>query len=289
MYDQLGAQNFFTKMDLKTGFHQIRIKPEDIEKTAFNPKYGQYEYLVMSMGLCNAPSNILWAMMNEVLQGLIDKCCVVYMDNILVYSKTKEEHFDHLKSVLERLRYHKLYVSPSKCSFMRTEVEFLGVAVDTIGIRVNPEKTKIIKEWPIPISLTEIRSFLGFVSFFRSFVKGFSAIAEPLTEMTKKNRSISNWSETCTESFNTLKTALISAPILRHVDWSLPFRGHVDASQVSIGGVVTQVVDEKEHAIAYFSKKTNRHSAKLFGQRSRAPSTYWVLEIFQVLFGGFRI
>eukprot|EP00171_Calliarthron_tuberculosum_P016938 IDg16938t1 len=254
MYDQLGGSKYFSKMDLKTGFHQIRIKTEDIEKTAFNTKYGQYEYLVMPMGLCNAPATFV-ALMNEVLQGLIDKCCVVYMDDILVYSKTRTEHFKHLKMVLERLRQHRLYVSPSKCSFMQTEVEFLGIIVDTTGMRVNPEKVKIVIEWPIPKSITEIRSFVGLVSFFRRFIKDFSTLARPLTELTKKNKSIKNWNDQCTDSFNKLKRALTSAPVLGHVDWSLPFKGHVDASQISVGGTLTQTVNGKEHAIAYFSRK----------------------------------
>lgn len=254
MYDRLGGSTVFSKMDLKTGFHQIRIRDKDIEKTAFNTKYGQYEYLVMPMGLCNAPATFV-TLMNEVMKEFIDHFCVVYMDDILVYSKTKEEHYKHLDLILSRLEQHKLYVSPEKCSFMQEEVEFLGVLVKKSGLTINPSKSAAVKEWPRPQSVRDIRVFMGLINFFRRFIPNLSGIAKPLTALTRKGRSIRDWNQECTKSFEKLKNSLSSAPVMRHPNWSKPFRGHTDASQSAVGGTLTQVIDGKEHAIAYFSKR----------------------------------
>lgn len=256
MYDRLGGSKLFSKLDLKTGFHQIRIRPEDIEKTAFNTKYGQFEYLVMPMGLCNAPATFV-SLMNEVLSDYIDRFCVVYMDDILIFSRDEDEHYEHIEKVLSRLQEHKLYVSPSKCSFMQREVEFLGIIVNSYGLRVNPEKIDVIASWKKPESVRELRSFLGLVSFFRRFIQDFSKIARPLTDLTRKQSSISGWDDKCDNSFEGLKTSIISSPVLRHVDWLLPFRGHVDASQTAVGGTLTQTVSGKEHPLAFFSQKLN--------------------------------
>ena len=144
MFDRLGGSKYFSKLDLKTGFHQIRVKPEDIEKTAFNTKYGQLEYLVMHMGLCNAPATFQ-TLMNQISYDCIDVFLVVYMDDLLVFSKTEEEHFRNLETVLERLKRNELYVSPKKCEFFQTEIDFLGFLVGRDGIKVNPEKVDVLK------------------------------------------------------------------------------------------------------------------------------------------------
>lgn len=242
MFDILGCSRFFTKIDLKTGFHQIRVKPADVEKTAFQTKYGQYEYLVLPMGLCNAPATFT-TMMNEVLNGLVDKICTVYLDDILIFSSSREEHIVHVKEVLERLRQHKLYASPKKCFFMTQEVEFLGIIVTDKGLKVNPEKTDIIRKWPKPSTITEVRSFLGLASFFRRFIKDFAKIALPLTNLTKKGSTIQDWNENCSISMEKLKQSLTSAPILSRPNYSEPYRCHVDASQYAIGGTLTQIID----------------------------------------------
>lgn len=257
MFDIISGSQFFTKIDLKTGFHQIRVKPEHIEKTAFQTKYGQYEYLVLPMGLCNAPATFTM-MMNQVLAGFVDRFCTVYLDDILIFSKTASEHRKHVRQVLERLREHKLYASPKKCYFMTQEVEFLGIIVSNKGIQVNSDKISIIKEWPKPESISEVRGFLGLASFFRRFIKGFSDIALPLTSLTKKGNSIQNWDESCAKAMDELKLRLTSSPILSHPDFKKPFKCHVDASQFAVGGTLTQVVDGQEKAIAYFSRKLNK-------------------------------
>lgn len=255
MFDRLAGACYFSKLDLKTGFHQIRVRPEDIEKTAFNTKYGQFEYLVLPMGLCNAPATFQ-TLMNQVFHDCIDVFMVVYMDDLLIFSKTRAEHMQHLETVLSRLEAQELYVAPRKCSFLQPETEFLGMIVSRDGIRVNPEKVKVIQDWPKPQSLTELRSFIGLLQFFRRFIKNFSGVAGPLTELTKKGVGIDKWDSTCDTAFSTLKTALVSAPILMAPSWRKPFRCHVDASQRAVGGTLTQLDENgNDRVVAYFSKK----------------------------------
>ena len=160
MFDMLGDAKVFSKMDLKTGFHHIRVNPDDIEKTAFNTKYGHFVYLVMPMGLCNAPATFQ-SLMNRIFYDCVDVFLVVYMDDLLIFSKDEESHIKHLNTVLCRLREHKLFVSPKKCEFMKSEIDFLGLVVGKNGIRVNPLKVEVLKSWPRPQSLTDVRSFIG--------------------------------------------------------------------------------------------------------------------------------
>eukprot|EP00171_Calliarthron_tuberculosum_P005616 IDg5616t1 len=256
-FDILGGAKFFTKIDLKTGYHQIRVKPEHIEKTAFQTKYGHFEFLVMPMGLCNAPATFV-ALMNEVLSGFVDKFCLVYLDDILIFSETAEDHRKHVEAVLGRLRKHRLYASPGKCYFMQDEVEFLGIVVNQEGLKVNQDKISLIRDWPRPKSVSEIRGFIGLASFFRRFIRQFSQKARPLTDLTRKGCSIRNWDKECDGSFAELKTALTTAPILIHPNFAKPFRGHIDASQVAIGGTLTQLVDGQERVISYFSRKLDK-------------------------------
>ena len=157
-------------MDLKVGFHQIRVRPEDIEKTAFKTKYGHFEFLVMPMGLCNAPATFQ-SLMNRIFYDCIDIFLVIYMDDLLIFSKTKEDRMKHLETVLSRLQKEKLYVAPKKCSFLEEETEFLGLIVGRSGLKVNPEKASVIKAWPRPRTITELRSFIGLLQFFRRFIK----------------------------------------------------------------------------------------------------------------------
>ena len=185
MFDILAGSKVFTKIDLKTGFHQIRVKPEDVEKTAFQTKYGQYEYHVLPIGLCNAPATFT-TLMNEVSNGYVNRFCIVYLDDILIFSQSVEEHRKHVRLVLEQLIEHRLYASPKKCFSMTNEVEFLGFIVGDKGLKVNPEKTAAIQNWTLPKSISEVRGFLGLASFFRRFIKNFSRIALPLSNLTSQ-------------------------------------------------------------------------------------------------------
>ena len=148
-------------------------------------------------------------MMNEVLRGLIDRFCTVYSDDILIFSRTAAEHRSHVRQVLSRLREHKLYASPKQFHFMTTQVEFLGIVVSEDGLRVNPKKIAVIRDWPRPTSLSEVRGFLGLASFFRRFIKNFSEIARPLTNLTKSGKSIQDWNEDCTHAMYIMRVFVV--------------------------------------------------------------------------------
>ena len=258
MFDRLGRARYFSKMDLKSGFHQIRVKASDVEKTAFTTKYGQFEFLVMPMGLCNAPASFQ-SLMNTIFHDCIDVFLVVYLDDLLIFSRTLDDHMKHLDIVLQRLQQHELYVGPSKCEFLKQDIEFLGLRVGTQGIKVGEDRIQEVKNWPTPKSLTEVRGFAGLLQFFRRFIRDFSKIAAPLTNLTKKNSGIHNWDNTCDAAFEKLKTALTTAPILVAPNWEKPFIGHIDACQISVGGTLTQAADDgHERVVAYFSKRLSK-------------------------------
>ena len=194
--------------------------------------------------------------MNQIFYDCIDDFLVVYMDDLLVFSKDEESHLKHLETVLSRLEEHELYVSPKKCEFLQSEIDFLGFLVGKDGLRVNPKKIEVLKTWPVPKSLLEIRSFLGLLQFFRRFIPKFSEVAAPMTNLTKKDMGIEKWDEKCDEAFEKLKMFITNAPILVSPDWKKPFRCHIDASQIAVGGTLTQLDDNgKERVIAFFSKK----------------------------------
>lgn len=255
MFDRLGQARYYSKLDLKTGFHQIRIAPADVEKTAFKTKYGHFEFLVMPMGLRNAPATFQ-TLMNAIFRAHIDEFIVIYLDDILVFSDSKEEYLRHLRIVLSRLQENELYVGKNKYTLGKTETEFLGLIVGRDGMKIGEGRKRLIKDWPVPTSITEVRSFLGLAQFFRRFIKHYSQIAAPMTNITRKNGSINNWDKDCNESFTILKHALVTAPIMRAPDWSRPFRCHTDASQLAVGGTLSQLDNEgNERVLSYFSKR----------------------------------
>ncbi|KAG7543353.1 Reverse transcriptase domain [Arabidopsis thaliana x Arabidopsis arenosa] len=249
MLDELHGSSIFSKVDLKSGYHQIRMKEGDEWKTAFKTKQGLYEWLVMPFGLTNAPSTFM-RLMNHVLRAYIGHFVVVYFDDILVYSKSLEEHVDHLKMVLEVLRKEKLYANLKKCTFGTDNLVFLGFVVSTDGVKVDEEKVKAIREWPSPKYVGEVRSFHGLAGFYRRFVKDFSTLAAPLTEVIKKNVGF-KWEQAQEDAFQALKEKLTNAPVLSLPDFIKTFEIECDASGVGIGTVLMQ--DKKP--IAYFSEK----------------------------------
>jgi hypothetical protein len=186
MLDELHGSCIFSKIDLKSGYHQIRIKEGDEWKTAFKTKYGLYEWLVMPFGLTNAPSTFM-RLMNHVLRAFIGIFVVVYFDDILIYSKNLDDHVVHVKSVLDVLRKEKLFANLKKCTFYTDKLVFLGFVVSAQGIQVDEEKVRAIRDWPSPTSVGNVRSFHGLASFYRRFMKDFSILAAPLTEVIKKN------------------------------------------------------------------------------------------------------
>ena len=253
LFDQLKGASIFSKIDLRSGYHQLKIKDVDVHKTAFRTRYGHYEFLVMPFGLTNAPAAFM-DLMNRVFRPYVDQFVVVFIDDILVYSKDRESHDTHLRVVLEILRKEQLYAKLSKCEFWLTEVSFLGHIVSKEGIRVYPKKIEVVVEWKPPRNVTEVRSFLGLAGYYRRFVKGFSMIAAPMTRLLQKNVKY-EWSEKCQGSFEKLKAFLTEAPVLTQPTCGKEYVIYSDASLNGLGCVLMQ--DGK--VVAYASRQLKPH------------------------------
>ncbi|XP_021305542.1 uncharacterized protein LOC110431152, partial [Sorghum bicolor] len=230
LFDQLAGAKVFSKIDLRSGYHQIKIRPEDVPKTAFTTRYGLYEYLVMSFGLTNAPAHFMY-LMNSVFMPELDKFVVVFIDDILIYSKTKKEHAEHLRIVLTRLREHQLYAKFSKCEFWLDKVHFLGHVLSAEGVAVDPGKVEDVLNWKPPTTVHEVRSFLGMAGYYRRFIPDFSRVAKPITTLLK-NQTKFVWSPQCEQAFQTLKRLLTTAPVLAQPDIEKPFDVYCDASGI---------------------------------------------------------
>jgi hypothetical protein len=251
MLDELSGSKIFSKIDLRSGYHQIRMKLGDEWKTAFKTKFGLYEWLVMPFGLTNAPSTFM-RLMNEVLHPFIGKFVVVYFDDILIYNTCLSEHLDHLRDVFDALHAARLFANLEKCTFCTERVSFLGYVVTPQGIEVDAAKVHAIQSWPTPSTVTQVQSFLGLAGFYRRFVKDFSTITAPLHELTKKGVSF-NWGQSQEDSFALLKEKLTHAPLLQLPDFRKTFELECDASGVGIGDVLMQ----GGKPVAYFSEKLN--------------------------------
>ena len=251
MLDMLSGARVFSKIDLKSGYHQIRIRDGDEWKTAFKTKDGLYEWLVMPFGQSNAPSTVT-RFMNQVLKPFTGKFVVVYFDDILVYSKDEVAHVEHLRAVLQLLRQNQLYANAKKCRFMVDSLEFLGFVVSAKGVEVDPVKIEAITSWPNPKTLTEIISFHGLATFYRRFIKNFSTITALLTECLKGGRF--TWNSEAEESFQVIKKMMTQAPILALPDFEKLFEVDCVASKIGIGAILSQ----EGRPVAYFSEKLNR-------------------------------
>ena len=253
LFDQLSGAKVFSKIDLRSGYHQIKVREEDIPKTAFSTRYGLYEFLVMSFGLTNAPAFFMY-LMNSVFMTELDVCVVVFIDDILVYSKNGEEHARHLRLVLDRLREHQLYAKFSKCQFWLKEVSFLGHILSAKGVAVDPSKVQEVLDWKSPTSVTEIRSFLGLAGYYRRFIQDFSKIAKPMTKLLQKEAKFI-WTSDCEAAFQKLKTLLTTAPVLTQPDITKSFDVYCDASGTGLGCVLMQ----EGKVIAYASRQWRKH------------------------------
>ncbi|KAK1686551.1 hypothetical protein QYE76_047399 [Lolium multiflorum] len=249
MLDELSGAAVFSKIDLRSGYHQIRMKEGDEWKTAFKTKFGLYEWLVMPFGLTNAPSTFM-RLMNHVLRDFIGKFVVVYFDDILIYSRNESDHTIHIRHVLQVLRDNKLYGNLEKCTFCKDKVIFLGYVVSQHGVEVDVSKIEAIQNWPTPMNVSQVRSFHGLAGFYRRFVPNFSTIAAPLNDLTKKG-VIFEWGAAQDHAFDELKRLLTSAPLLALPDFNKQFEIECDASGIGIGGVLMQ----EGRPIAYFSEK----------------------------------
>ena len=253
LFDQLQGASWFSKIDLRSGYHQLKVKEEDIPKTAFRTRYGHYEFLVMSFGLTNAPAAFM-DLMNRVCRPMLDRSVIVFIDDILIYSKNEGDHACHLREVLETLRKEKLYAKFSKCAFWLREVQFLGHVVNEKGIQVDPAKIQAVARWGPPKTPTEIRSFLGLAGYYRRFIQDFSKIASPLTKLTKKKMDFV-WGKEQDGAFQELKTKLTQALVLTLPEGTEDLVVYSDASYNGLGCVLMQ----KGKVIAYASRQLKPH------------------------------
>nr|GEW94484.1 putative reverse transcriptase domain-containing protein [Tanacetum cinerariifolium] len=253
MFDQLQGSSMYSKIDLRSSYHQLRVQEKDIPITAFRTRYGHYEFQVMPFGLTNAPA-VFMDLMNRVCWPFLDKFVILFIDDIVIYSKNKEEHEEHLRIILELLQKEKLYAKFSKCEFWLDSVKFLGHVINSQGVHVDPAKVEAIKNWTAPKTLTLARQFLVLAGYYRRFIKGFSLIAKPLTKLTQKNKTY-EWGEEEEEAFQLLKDKLCSAPILELPEGSEDFVIYCDASLKGYGAVLMQ----REKVIAYASRQLRTH------------------------------
>jgi hypothetical protein len=244
--DRVQGANWFTKLDLRDAYHRIRIKRGDEWKTAFRCRYGHFEYTVMPFGLVNAPATFQ-AHMNKVLAGLVDITCVVYLDDILIYSADQELHRYHVAEVLKRLRQYSLYAKPSKCVFAAQEVDFLGYIIRYDGVAMEPDRVQSIIEWPEPASVRDIQVFLGFANYYRRFITGYARIARPLTDLLVQSGPFI-LSKEARAAFEQLKQSFTVAPVLQHYDVNRLVRVETDASGFAISGILSQYSEGAESA-----------------------------------------
>ncbi|GKD21049.1 putative reverse transcriptase domain-containing protein, partial [Tanacetum coccineum] len=253
LFDQLQGSSVYSKIDLRSGYHQLRVREEDVPKTAFRTRYGHYEFQVMSFALTNAPS-VFMDLMNRVCKPYLDKFVIVFIDDILIYLKNKQEHEKHLKLILELLKKEQLYAKFSKCEFWIPRIQFLGHVIDSQGIHVDPAKIESVKDWESPKTATEIRQFLGLAGYYRRFIEGFSKIAKPMTKITQKKVKF-DWGDKAEAAFQLIKQKLCSAPILALPKGSKDFIVYCDDSIKGLGVVLMQ----REKVITYASRELKIH------------------------------
>ncbi|GBG73732.1 hypothetical protein CBR_g17072 [Chara braunii] len=248
-----GGCKVFSKIDLKSGYHQIEVDPADQHKTAFKTHDGLYEFTVMPFGLTNAPATFQ-SLMDKILREQIGRFVVVYLDDILIFSKSMEEHLKHLEEVLTILKKTQLLLNLEKSEFGRDSVIYLGHRLSAAGLEPEATKVEVIRNWPQPANIRELRSFLGLTSYYRKFVPRFSIIARPLSRLTSKN-VLYSWDTACTDAFRALKEALVSYPVLRIADPKLTFVVTMDANQYGIGAVLQQDDGDGLRPLKYYSKR----------------------------------
>ncbi|GJR20134.1 putative reverse transcriptase domain-containing protein [Tanacetum coccineum] len=282
LFDQLQGSSVYLKIDLRSGYHQLRVRKKDIPKTAFRMRYGHYEFQVMPFGLTNTPA-VFMDLMNRVCKPYLDKFVIVFIDDILIYSRNKKDHEEHLKLILELLKKEELYTKFSKCEFWIPKAQFLGHVIDIKGIHVDPAKIESIKDWASPKNATEIRQFLGLAGYYRRFIKGFSKITKPMTKLTQKNVKF-DWGEKEEAVFQLIKQKLCSTPILALPKGSENFIVYCDASHKGLGAVLMQ----NEKVIAYASRQLKIHEKNYTTNDLELGAVVFALKIWRHYLYGTR-
>ena len=252
-FDALKEAKVFSSMDLASGYWQIPVAPEHCHKTAFvTPDGGLYEYIRMPFGLSNAPGTFQ-RLMNEVFRDYLYKFILIFLDDVLAYSTNKVDHLEHLRTIFQTLRALNLKLKPKKCKLFQREVVYLSHIIGNGGAKPDPDKVSAVKHWPVPKTVKQIRSFVGFCNYYRRFVRDFAQIARPLTDLTKKDARF-EWNSDCQLSFDRLRVELATAPVMQFPRFDCPFIIDTDASKVSLGAVISNVVDGVERPIVYSSR-----------------------------------
>ncbi len=282
--DALRGAKWFSSMDLATGYWQVLVAPEHRHKTAFlTPDGGLYEYVRIPFGLCNAPGTFQ-RLMNELFKEELYQTVLIFLDDVLSYSKTEEEHLAQLKYVFEMLRQANLKLKPKKCRFFQTQVSYLGHIISESGAAPDPGKVAAVQDWPQPKTVTDVRSFIGFCSYYRRFVKDFAQHARPLHELTKKNARF-DWNEECQRAFERLKLELMTAPVLKFPDFNSPFIVDTDASNTSLGAVLSNVIDGVEQPLVYASRVLSKTESNYSTTKREALAVVQALKCSGLTFG----
>ncbi|KAK8948956.1 hypothetical protein KSP39_PZI005193 [Platanthera zijinensis] len=275
LFDRMGSAKIYSKMDLQKGYYQVRIAEGDEPKTTCITRYGSYEWLVMPFGLTNAPATFC-TLMNRIFHPYLDQFVVVYLDDIVIYSNSMEEHVEHLRIIFQALRENELYVKRSKCTFGVEEVHFLGHVIGHGRLKMDAAKIQAIVDWEPPTKVTELRSFLGLANYYRRFIQGYSRRAAPLTDLLKKDKTWA-WDEGCQQAFEDLKLAMSTEPVLSLPDFGKEFEVQTDASDFAIGGVLMQ----DGHPIAYESRKLNETERRYTVQEKEMTTIIHCLRVWR--------
>lgn len=282
--DKLGKSNYFTTLDLASGFYQIEIHPDDAKKTAFNVENGHYEFTRMPMGLKNAPATFQ-RVMDHILRDFIGKFCVIYLDDILIFSTSLQEHAENLEKILQAIHKYNLKIQLDKSEFLKKETAFLGHIVTTEGVKANPEKIEAIKSWPLPRNDKELKGFLGTMGYYRKFIRDFARIVKPLTSQLRKGQKITHTKE-FVETFEKCRNILTTSNILQYPDFSKPFVLTTDASNYAIGAVLSQGPIGKDKPIGFASRTLSQTEENYSTIEKELLAIVWACKYFRpYLFG----
>lgn len=287
IFNYLAGSKFFTTLDLFSGYWQIKMRDEDIHKTAFICEFGHFEFVRMPFGLCNAPASFQ-KLMDKVLAPYLRKFVLVYLDDIVIFSKTFQEHLEHIQSIFEILRKSGLKIKTKKCEFAKKELVYLGHIISINGIRPNPKKTECVANFPTPNNSDQVRTFLGLSGYYRKFIKNYADIAKPLTELTKLDATW-KWTEKEIRAFNHLKHLLTTNPILGYPDPYIDYVLQTDASEYAIGAVLAQIQDGNEVVIAYMSKILQKNELKWAVIEKELYAIVYALKYFRTYIYGRKV